>query len=606
MANFFAELKRRQMFRAAAAYAVVAWVLLQLINNLTPALRLPEWAAALVVVLIVVGFPIALLFCWIQHLPADGAVRQKTNRVDWILVSGLAAVVLLIAYQQLAPNVVTTAQQSGVDASKAAANSPAGAISIAVLPLANLSGDTAQEFFSDGMTDEITSALAKVRDLRVVGRSSAFQFKGQNRDLRAIGQALSARYLIDGSVRKAGDRVRITAQLIEVNSGLNVWTENYDRQLTDIFAIQEDIAQAIAGALHVPLGLQQGERLVSNRTNDLDSYQQYLRARVLFRNRNIQQAIDLLESVVARDANYAPAWALLADSYGFVPAYNQRILFSESAENGRRFSQTALDKADMAAHEAMRIDPKHANGFAAFAYIQAMRMNWLQAEDLFRQALALDPNDTETLDLYSQMLLSGTGRLKEALRVREQIRTLEPLVPIYKIVTADILETAGDGQAAIAQLEAVAPTGGAITVRYLYLSRAYAGAGRYAESAEALLALDTPNFPTLMREAYARLLRNAATKTGPPQALPDVYGNFYIYYHVGATDRVLDGPERAIAVNYTHRVWMSYLWDPLSAPLRKTERYRAIIRSAGLPAYWRARGWPDFCRPIGADDFACE
>src|SRR5262245_62015621 len=130
MGSIFAELKRRQMFRAAAAYAVVAWVLLQLVNNLTPALKLPEWAATLVVVLIAVGFPIVLLFCWVQHLPADGAAQQpKTNRLDWILVSGLAAVVLLIAYQQLMPNVATTAQQqTGVDASKAAANSPAGAI----------------------------------------------------------------------------------------------------------------------------------------------------------------------------------------------------------------------------------------------------------------------------------------------------------------------------------------------------------------------------------------------------------------------------------------------------------------------------------------------
>src|SRR6185503_4095466 len=139
MGNLFAELKRRHIYRVAAAYAVIAWLLLQLVNNLTPALKLPEWAATFVVVLIAVGFPIALLFCWIQHLPADGAGPQpKAKRLDFILIGGLAAVVLLIAYQQLASNVAPTAQQSGVEASKAAANSPAGAISIAVLPFANL------------------------------------------------------------------------------------------------------------------------------------------------------------------------------------------------------------------------------------------------------------------------------------------------------------------------------------------------------------------------------------------------------------------------------------------------------------------------------------
>jgi TolB-like protein len=154
-------------------------------------------------------------------------------------------------------------------------------ISLAVLPFANLSSDPEQEFFSDGMTDEITSALAKVRDLRVVGRSSAFQFKGQNRDLRAVGQSLGATHLIEGSVRRAGNQLRITAQLIQAENGLNIWAETYDRELTDVFATQEDIAQAIAVALRVPLGLPPGGRLVSNRISDIATYEDYLRARAL-------------------------------------------------------------------------------------------------------------------------------------------------------------------------------------------------------------------------------------------------------------------------------------------------------------------------------------
>ena len=148
-----------------------------------------------------------------------------------------------------------------------------------------MSGDAAQEFFSDGMSEEITSALAKIPDLRVVGRESAFQFKGEKKDLRAIGQSLNATHLIEGSVRKVGDRVRITAQLVQADNGLNVWTDSYDREMTDVFAIQEDIATAIAGALRMPLGLKQGERLVSNRSIDPESYQQYLRAKAMVRAR---------------------------------------------------------------------------------------------------------------------------------------------------------------------------------------------------------------------------------------------------------------------------------------------------------------------------------
>ncbi len=166
---------------------------------------------------------------------------------------------------------------------------PAG-ISLAVLPFLNLSSDKDQEFFSDGITEEITSALAKVPGLTVIGRTSAFQFKGQNKDMRAIGKALGVKNLIEGSVRKAGDQVRITAQLIKAEDGTHLWTESYDRKLTDIFAVQEEIAGAIAGAMRVPLGLTQGERLVTNRTGDLDAYQQYLRALALFRARKIDDA----------------------------------------------------------------------------------------------------------------------------------------------------------------------------------------------------------------------------------------------------------------------------------------------------------------------------
>ena len=197
-----------------------------------------------------------------QLASADSAPRQiapqqaKTRKLNWILAGGLAAVMAIFLFYQFAP--WTGTQQTGVEAARGAASSVAGAISIAVLPFVNLSGDASQEFFSDGMTEEITSALAKIPDLRVVGRTSAFQFKGEKKDLRAIGQALIATHLLEGSVRKAGTRVRIAVQLIKTDDGKQIWSESYDRELTDVFAIQEDIATAIAGALRMPLGLETG------------------------------------------------------------------------------------------------------------------------------------------------------------------------------------------------------------------------------------------------------------------------------------------------------------------------------------------------------------
>ena len=288
MGEFFAELRRRHIYRIGAAYAVVAWVLLQLVNNIAPGLKLPESAVTLVIVLLAVGFPVALIFAWILELkrPAGtgGAViSAPAGRADWILFGALGLVVALILYQQLAPAAGTRTAQRQASATAGATNT--GAISIAVLPFANMSGDAGQEFFSDGMTEEINAALAKVPNLHVVARTSAFEFKGQNRNVRAVGESLGATHLIEGSVRKAGDRVRITAQLVRADNGLQLWSESYDRELKDIFATQEDIAQAIAGALRVPLGLQQGDTLVRNRTDDLESYQQYLHARALVRAR---------------------------------------------------------------------------------------------------------------------------------------------------------------------------------------------------------------------------------------------------------------------------------------------------------------------------------
>src|SRR5712671_3058715 len=385
MANFLAELKRRHIYRVAAAYAVVAWVLLQLVNNIAPVLDLPPWIARAMILLLAIGFPVALVLAWVLELKAaDATARAATGKLDWVLIGALVVVIALVSYQQLAStDRVGTAQQSTV-ATAPSPTPPAqpSGISIAVLPFVNLSSDKEQEFFSDGMTEEITSALAKVPNLRVVARTSAFEFKGQNRDIQTIAQALHATHVIEGSVRKEGNQVRITAQLIKAGDGTHLWTESYDRELKGVFAVQEEIAQAIAGALRVPLGLQQGENLVSNRTNDVESYDQYLRAQALVRARTLPDAIKLLESVVARDPGFAPAWGLLAQAYVLVPLNNLTTPepLAMPLEEARRFVQTFADKAERAAREAIRLDSRNAIAFSVLARTQGRRGKWAAAE----------------------------------------------------------------------------------------------------------------------------------------------------------------------------------------------------------------------------------
>jgi TolB-like protein/Tfp pilus assembly protein PilF len=586
----------------AAAYAVVAWVLLQLFNNVAPILELPPWVARVVLLLLVIGLPVVLFFVWMRGLASadSAAARTKTSAVDWVLAGGLVAVLAAVSYQQLAlaPG-ARTAQQASV------ANDPTGTggISVAVLPFVNLSDDRAQEFFSDGMTEEITSALAKIPNLQVVARTSAFEFKGQNRNIQAIGQALHATHVIEGSVRKEGDRVRITAQLIRADNGTHLWTESYNRQLTGVFATQEDIAQAIAIALKVPLGLPQGDTLVRNRATNLESYDDYLRARGLYRARNITEAIKLLEPALSRDPNFAPAWALLARAYNLLPNYST-VLRIDPVEQARRSIQSSQAKAEMAAREAIRLDARGVDGYSALADMRTLRGNWQEAEDLYRQALSIDPTDPDTLARYIVFLID-VGRLKESLVVAQRLHILEPFVPIYTQNVGIAMQLNGQHEASIAVLESIPPE--TSPQRVAALARAYATDGRYAQAADAILAVTGNRVTRRSAEEAARLMRTAPAQTSSPETLPVLEGELgAVYPFVGALDRVMEFPERAAEINFMGQVAISPLWFPAHAPLRKTERFKTLVRKMGLVDHWRERGWPDLCRPTTGDDFACD
>jgi TolB-like protein/DNA-binding SARP family transcriptional activator len=514
-----------------------------------------------------------------SQLPWRLAVQRRAPLI--LLAALLIVVATFISYRQFVGTVVESRQTATAEL---AVSPQASAISIVVLPFANLSEDTNQEFFSDGITEEITSALTKVPNLRVVARTSAFQFKGRSLDVRTIARSLGASHLIEGSVRKVGNRVRISAELIEAGNGTNLWTESYERDFTDVFVTQENIAQAIAAALRVPLGLKPGDRLVRDRTNDVETYEQYLRARAILRNRNLPEvrlktpeAIKMLGEVVARDPGYASAWGLLAIMTG------------------------DLEKKEMAAREAIRLDPRNGDGLAALGAIQSAKHQWAAAEDLRRRALWLDPYNPEVLDTFSNGLAFG-GHLKEALSNREKLRVIEPFVPIYNYITATIMILNGQSRGAIPILESLPSA----LPRNIALSQAYAAQGRFEQAADALL---LPTQDRSLRQQSmakaARLLRNAPIKVKSAEALPafDQELNF-VYLYVGAPGRVLDYQER-LSANFSGLSQVRYLWGPEFSPVRSTERFKAFVRKIGFVDYWRARGWPDLCHPVGADDFIC-
>jgi TolB-like protein len=474
-----------------------------------------------------------------------------------------------------------------------------------VLPFTNLSSDPEQEFFSDGMTEEITSALARVPDLRVVARTSAFEFKGQNRDVRTIGGQLGATHLIEGSVRTAGGRLRITAQLIKSDDGTHVWTETYDREMTDVFAIQENIATAIAGALRVPLGLMPGENLINNRSIDPESYQQYLRARALILGRGearLNQAAAMLEQVVARNPDYAPAWALLSSDYSLIPLFHPMRQHGRSTEDSRRVVDEWLQKADAAARRAAQLDPKSADAHGMLGYLHFVRGKLLLAEDEYKQTRAVDLEPS----LGRSLLLAEVGRQKESLAIMHELLALEPFVPLYKRINAQWLWLEGQNDAAIAVLKALPPDAGG-NGGLNDLAMIYASLGRYAEATDSLESIPAGAIPAGAVSAdAARLLRTAPANAAAPQNLPSLGLLSWVYLHIGAPERALEIYERDIQDGFSGGLNLPLIWHASFAPVRKTERFKAYVRARGLVEYWRARGWPEFCRPVGSDDFVCD
>ncbi len=381
MTSLLVELKRRNVYKVAFAYLILGWVILQITDVVAPALRLPDWTMSLVTYLGLIGFPFALLFTWAFELTPEGLRRStevdpsrsitgKTGQtLNGIIITMLVlAVALLLADRFMvdgkpAANSITAGkafdQPKRMQADAATASDKPR--SIAVLPFVNMSNDPDQEYFADGISEELLNVLAKISELQVAARTSSFAFKGQNQDITDIGKELKVETVLEGSVRKAGQRVRITAQLINVDDGYHLWSEVYDRELTDIFAIQDEISVAIVDALKVHLTDAEVARNTTSRQVDLDAYNTVLLARHNLRQRNketLERAAFLFQKAIDIDPTYADAWAgkasaaalLSEEHYGETPPL-------ESAREAQQLIDMALrldaDNADALATQAL-------------------------------------------------------------------------------------------------------------------------------------------------------------------------------------------------------------------------------------------------------------
>jgi adenylate cyclase len=422
--RWFSELKRRKVFRVAAVYGAAGFVVLQVADLVFPRLGLPDWTVTLVVVLGLIGLPIVLALAWVFDAAPDGLRRTAPADDDALAVvatqshtrrwmGGLGA---LLGVLLLTGGAWWTLSR-GYDRAVVPYDS------IAVLPFANLSGDPENDYFGDGLAEELLNALSSIEGLKVAARTSAFGFKGSNVNVRTIGDTLRVATVVEGSVRRSADRIRIAAQLIDTRTGYRLWSESYDRPLTDLFAVQDAIAAEIVGALAVRLtGTAREEGLYRGGTTDVEAYDLYLLGRQKWATRQIpllHEAVEHFEQAIARDPNFALAWS------GFADAINALAWRRDSASLAR------VGEAKYAAQRAILIDPELAEGWASLGVLAVeFDRDWAVGELALRRAVELKPSYAPAAHWLADAL-AYTRRTEESLVYRFRTRELDPISPFH-------------------------------------------------------------------------------------------------------------------------------------------------------------------------------
>lgn len=581
--SFFDQLKRRRVFRTAALYAVVGWILIEVSDVVFPALEMPDWSLKLVILLVLLGFPIAMLLAWAFDVTPEGVRRSGagageggTSRrahplLQGVVIAAIGAGVVYAAYSRFSSPAVASDDLR----------------SIAVLPFVNISGDPDNEYFSDGLSEELINALAGVPELKVAARTSSFAYKGRNEDVRTIARDLGVATILEGSVRRSGNQVRITVQFIKADDGYHLWSESYDRELEDIFAIQEEIARAITEKLQVQLA-GGDERLVKRATTDVEAYDFYLRGRyglgTADSEESLRQAIRLFEQAVGRDSTYASAHAGIADAYIELEGY---VDVDEVAPLARA-----------AALRAIQLDDTRAETHTALAHVYMhYDWDWISTERAYRRAVELGPESFEAHAGMAHFLMAAGDHEAALAETRRAIelareRALDPVA--FEVDAATNLghalfaarrydEAMAEGRRAL-QLD---PQDAA--AQHL-LALVYLGEGEYAEAIRQLERMDRAGVgdALLLGYGYARAGRTAEAR----QILGEVEGRSgteqvllveiaLVHVGLGDLERAVDALEEAYRQRQTGVLHLRM--NPLYDPLRPEARFRELMKKAGVP-----------------------
>jgi TolB-like protein len=606
--GFVAELKRRNVIRMAGLYLVGAWLVTQVAGTVLPMFGAPEWLPRSVVVVLAIGFVPALVFAWVFELTPAGLKRdadvppeqsigvQTARRIDKFV----------LAPRRDAALVAATAQSVKAEAGHAA--KPAiSEKSIAVLPFVNMSADKDNEYFSDGIAEEILNALAQVKDLKVAGRTSSFQFKGRNENLTAIGETLGVAHVLEGSVRKQGDKVRITAQLIRAKDGYHQWSETYDGDLQDVFALQERIAQAITAKLQVTLSGQQAQRLVDAGTQNPQAYQLYLRASSTFDHRDgprMLDAVKQLEEAIALDPNYARAYSRLATIHAILPTYAPGH-FADRETQVRSNARLAIE-----------LGPRLAEPWAAMAMAAPLSGRGLiESREYFEKALQLDPDDI-TSNFWLGLKLVASGYQRAGIERIEHALAVDPLVPnpvrwrgVLYLRNGDIeraepfLKRAWASRLGLAgrELGEIAfRRGDTEAARRIWTDGSDPMLRLLPADARGLLAVGLFGGDASDRtRAVAAIDDYLATD---PEYVPGMMALWLLQLGEGA--QALELERTRVKVDNVDV--MALIFSPAGKSVRALPEFPGYLKAKGFPALWDKYGPPDMCRKDASGDYRCD
>ncbi len=432
--NFFEELNRRNVFKIAIAYSITSWVIAQMAALAADSFLAPEWVMKMIITILMLGFPVALVMAWAYEMTPGGLKRERdldssehkrqaSGKLDRTIVVALIAALAYIAYDKLVidpkheANLLETVQSQIAEpvsgTQETGETTEVSKQSIAVLPFVNMSDDAANEYFSEGLSEELLNLLVKIPELQVAARTSSFSFKGKDVKIAQIAKELNVSHVLEGSVRKSGNHVRITAQLIKADDGFHLWSETYDRTLDDIFVVQDEIANAVVEALKITL---MGSMPETQQT-DPEVYALYLQGKY-FTNikgkENLEKAVEFLEQGLAIDPDYAPLWVAIGVTY-----QEQRKYRFRSTEEANTLSMAAVEKA-------LAIDSNMASAWASLAYMKRSQLDWNGARVAIEKALELEPNSTFVMGTAAT--LAGTfGQLERSIELFEKYLKLDPL-----------------------------------------------------------------------------------------------------------------------------------------------------------------------------------